>query len=749
MKPSTYTLLVLVKLFIAVNAIGQSISVTGFVTDSSSREPLSDVFVYVQGTPNGTRTNTYGFFSLTLNKKQSHTIRFSHISYADKTVTLSAITADTKLANILLSQKSRTLSEVQVFDQSNSETGQTQMSLVRLTPEQIKQIPMLLGEKDPLKALQLLPGVQQGTEGSSLFYVRGGGADQNLILLDNATVYNANHLFGFFSTFNTDAIKQVALYKGSFPARYGGRLSSVVDIQLKEGNRQKLQGEGGIGLLSSRLTLEGPIVKNKASFLVAVRRTYIDGILRLVQPNDSRQSYWFYDLNAKVNWTVNKRNALYASVYTGEDQLSSSEFITRSRSTIRFKNGINWGNVTASVRWNFVVGPKMFVNTTVTNSTYRFGLTDFYERVRNSKTYQTNLRFGSGVRDNTVKVDVDYYPNLRNTVRFGGGYTFYRFMPRQVENTLIDNDTQKNSVVGDPVVQNREGYAYGESDYQVNEQISLQTGFRLAYFKTEGATQWRPEPRIGVAYRVRQNLTVKGGYARTNQFLHQLSNTGVGLPTDLWVPATQSIKPQQADQLSIGLVKSAGRTYSFTTEVYYKWMRGMVNYAPGANFLSIGEDLTSTPADWQEAVINGKGWAYGWEVLAEKKIGRLTGWAGYTLGWSIRQFEQINEGKPFYARQDRRHELKLVSAYSLRSSVKLSAIWQYLSGTALTVPQGFYINQQIPIGKPTVTATYGQYNGFRTPAYHRLDIGVQFIRKKRWGERTWEVSVFNAYKYSA
>lgn len=745
MRPLSFTLLVLIVSSILSDVVGQSITVTGFVNDSSSKEPLSDVSVYVQGTSRGTQTNAYGFFSLTLDNKSVHTLRFSHVAYAGKTVVFSTTKAESKRVNVLLAQTAQTLSEVQVYEESNSEAQRTQMSVIRMTSEQIKQMPMLLGEKDLLKALQLLPGVQQGTEGSSLFYVRGGGADQNLLLLDNATVYNANHLFGFFSTFNADAIKHVALYKGSFPARYGGRLSSVVDIQLKEGNRQKLHGEGGIGLLSSRLTLEGPIIKNKASFLLAARRTYLDGILRLVQPKDSRQSYWFYDINAKLNWTIDKRSTLYASIYTGKDQLSISEFITRSRSTIQYRNGINWGNVTASLRWNYVVSPKIFVNTTVTNSIYTFELTDFFERIRSSTTYQTDLRFGSGVRDNTIKVDVDYYPNLRNTVRFGGGYTLYRFIPRQLENTLIDNDIRKSNIVGGTTVRNREGYVYAESDYEINDQISLQTGLRLAYFRTDGATQWRPEPRIGVAYRVKQGFSLKGGYARTNQFLHQLSNTGVGLPTDLWVPATRLIKPQQADQLSVGLVKNLGRAYAFTTEVYYKWMRALVNYAPGASFLTIGEDVTATPDDWQEAIINGKGWAYGWELLAEKKIGRLTGWAGYTLGWSIRQFDQINEGKPFYARQDRRHELKIVSAYSLRPSVKLSATWQYLTGTALTVPQGFYINQHIPIGKPTVTATYGQYNGFRTPAYHRLDVGVQFIRKKRWGERTWEISAFNAY----
>lgn len=722
---------------------GQPVRISGFVRDSSSREALSNVSVVVEEAASITQSNSYGFYALSLQKGRNYTVTYSRVGYRGQTIEIMPVV--NRELDIQLVQTVQMLAEVDVSATDDRASRQVQMSSISLTAEQIKQVPALLGEKDVLKALQLLPGVQQGAEGSSVFYVRGGGADQNLILLDNATVYNANHLFGFFSTFNTDAIKRVELFKGGFPARYGGRLSSIVDIQLKEGNRERIHGEGGIGLLASRLTLEGPIVKNKVSFLLSARRTYADALLRLIQPATSQLTYRFYDLNGKLNWTLNRRNSLYVSVYTGDDLLQIKESVNRSASAIDYRNQLKWGNTTSSLRWNYLVNSRLFSNVTLTHSIYRFGLTDFYQRIRRENTYSTDAAFASTVRDWTLKVDMDYYKSLRHSIKWGGAWTLYRFQPRAVSNKTIQEGVEQVSSATEAPVNTVEAALYAESQYQFSPKFTLNSGLRLSYYKAQRRTYWRPEPRLALAYRLTESLALKAAYSRMNQYVHQLSNTGAGLPTDLWVPATDAVPAQTGDQLALGIARDFGATYSLTTDVYYKWMRGVINYKSGANFLGIGEDLTAEKLRWENDVTSGRGWAYGLEVLAQKKRGRLTGWVGYTLSWSIRQFAELNGGKPFYARQDRRHDLKIVETYQLSPKIRLSASWQFNSGTALTVPQAVYINPGSDVGRFSPFLYYGQYNGFRTPAYHRLDASIQFVRQKRWGERSWEFSVFNLY----
>jgi hypothetical protein len=718
----------------------QTISLSGYVREKGSRENLIGVSVGVVGSSNGTTTNAYGFYSLRLPANQAVNVRFSALGYAteEKTFTLS----QSLQQEILLSAKAQELEEVMISGQIEANQA-PQMSVIRLPVSQIKQIPALLGEKDIIKALQLLPGVQKGTEGSTALYVRGGGPDQNLILLDEAQVYNANHLFGFFSVFNGDAIKNVDFWKGGFPARYGGRLSSVIDLQMKEGGKDRLRGEGGIGLLSSRLTLDGPLKKGKSSFLVSGRRTYLDLITMPLMSKELKTGYSFYDLNAKLNFDLGTKDKLYVSGYFGNDALRIKEQVERTSSTITTNSGLGWGNATGTLRWNHLFNQKLFLNTTLAVTDFRFRLFDDFELIRKDggANRSTFTEFTSSIRDYTLKADFDYFPNNSHQFKFGALVTNHRFKPRAYtkenrESNTGDSDNQLFS--------NQEFAAYAEDNY-THQKFSVNAGIRLSGMTTRARTYLFAEPRLTAGYSLPQNWVLKASYSRTNQFVHLLTNTGTGLSTDLWVPATERVPPQQADQLAIGITKAFPKAgLNVTIESYRKWMRGIVAYKEGATFLSFDEG--AKPLQWEDNVTTGRGWSYGTEVLLQKNKGRLTGWVGYTLSWTVHQFDSLNNSKRFYPRYDRRHDFSLVASYKLSPKITLSANWVYATGNALTVPQGFYFTQA-GLGQtfPERSDYLGSRNSFRAEAYHRLDVAVQFHKKKRWGERTWEVGLYNAY----
>jgi len=711
---------------------------SGFVSDERSHESLAGASVRVEG-GEGTVSNAHGFFSLQLPANRPCSLRVSMVGYEAHTL-WSAARRDERVG-VKMKPQARLLDEVRVTATDDAPSQIVQMSSLTLPLAQFKKMPLLLGEKDPLKALHFMPGVQQGVEGSSAIFVRGGGSDQNLLLLDNAVVYNANHLFGFFSTFNSDAIKRIELLKGAFPARYGGRLSSVVDVQMKEGNREKFHGEGGIGLLSSRLTLEGPLRRGKSSFLLSGRRTYADLFMGLLQPADSKLLYGFYDVNAKVNATLSARHTVFLSAYTGRDRLRITETAERPTSTVSYKNGLAWGNLTGALRWNAVWGPKTFSNLTLTRSDYRFALTDRFKRSASGGDLRREMEFLSSVRDWTLRADVDHFHRPGHLLRWGFALTAYRFTPRAV--TYFDSRSNEEPPSPPARSRNQEAALYAENESRFGEKWTVSTGLRLSVFNLPAKRYFRPEPRLALAYRTDGSTALKASYARMNQYIHQLSNTGVGFPTDLWVPSATEAPPQQSDQLALGLTHER-KGYSFMLEGYHKWMRNVINYREGANFIGVGEEPGQSTR-WEDHVVSGSGWAYGIEAFAQKQAGKLTGWVGYTLAWSIRQFDEINGGKPFYARQDRRHDFKVVGSYALTRRVQLSANWQFSTGNALSVPTATYFDATESPGNPLAISHYGQYNGFRMPPYHRLDVGVQFTKKKTWGERTWEVSIFNAY----
>lgn len=717
-------------------------TISGTVREAGSLEKLPGVTVANLRTRSGTATNNYGFYSLTL-PKDSVELLVSYVGYKPVKKVF-YLRADTVI-NIDLGIIELQTVEISA-EQQESISESTQMSQVSIPVEQVKQIPALLGEKDVLKVLQLMPGVQKGQEGSSGFYVRGGGPDQNLIILDDATVYNAFHLFGFFSLFNGDALKSIELTKGGFPSRYGGRLSSVLEMQMKDGDRQAFHGEAGIGLISSRLLLEGPILKGKSSFVVSGRRTYIDLLTIPFQKAfnpDVLAGYFFYDFNAKANYEINSKNTLYLSGYFGRDKFYS-----------RFKTGfdddqskanLSWGNATGTFRWNHIWNSRLFSNTSLIFTNYQLGInvreefdTDFFE-----------LNYNSGIRDYSFKYDFDFVPSPKHYIRFGLMTTYHQFRP----SAIVVTDSYGGSLEEKArLIEAWESGLYFEDDWTVTSRLKVNAGVRISHFTAQKKHYWRPEPRIAARYMLRENLSLKASWAVMNQYLHLLSNTGIGLPTDLWVPATKRVNPQRSWQGAFGVAQDIPKyKLLLSLEGYYKRSFDIIGYKEGASFLAVGDlGENGEPISWEDNVTPGQAWSYGVEFLVQRKFGKFTGWIGYTLSWTQLQFDSLNSGKKFYARYDRRHDLSVVGIYKINDHITLSATWVYGTGNAITLPQA---ELSLPVHSPGTPnggnnwfiTDYGEKNSFRMAAYHRLDVGIQFHKKLKRSERTFELSAYNVY----
>ena len=749
----------------------QRYTISGYVRESGSQEQLIGVNVYLPGTVTGTTSNTYGFYSLTLPAADSVTLAFSFVGYGTEIRTVK-LQKNLEL-NISLEALGRQLNEVVVSGKREADkVSQTpQMSRIDIPVQQIKKIPAFLGEKDVLRVIQLMPGVQKGSEGQTGIYVRGGGPDQNLIILDDAPVYNVSHLFGFFSVFNGDALKSVELTKGGFPARFGGRLSSVLELNMKEGNKEKLHGEGGGGLIASRLTLEGPLkfrksAPAKSSFLISGRRTYLDLLARPLIAAESNGAssggYYFYDLNAKLNYDFGQKNKLYASGYFGKDRFFFRDKSTSSTS----EGGLNWGNATGTLRWNHLFNEKLFSNASLIFSNYQFQIYAKDSQTNTTTTNQYELRYTSGVRDWGLKYDVDYFPNPQHALRFGASTTLHRFTPSAV--VVKDSDIDRFSKEIE-AIDNVESGVYVEDTWKPTPWFKMNAGLRLSYFKAENQHYLRPEPRISTAFMLRPDLSFKASYARMNQYIHLLSNTGIGLPTDLWVPSTDKIAPQQSSQVAAGFAKDFEKQgLALTIEGYYKNMNNIVNYKEGSSFLLIDDPSSADKVRWDENITSGRGWSYGAEVLLQKKTGKFSGWIGYTLSWTQWQFAELNFGQKFFPRYDRRHDLSVVGIYEISPRITLSGTWVYGTGNALTLPQSNYkayehtltpqvqyvqtgngastpIISNLPFSYGRTVNDYGPKNSFRAEPYHRFDLSLQFHKKKKYHERTWEVSIYNLY----
>jgi hypothetical protein len=737
-------------------ATQQRVTVSGFVTDAGSGERMIDATVYERASFTGTTTNNYGFFSLPLPPGRAQII-VSYIGYDADTVE-TELSRDTVM-NFSLVMSSSEIDAVTVTASGRrAKIESTQMSMIDIPIEKFLKLPVIFGEADVLKVIQLLPGVQSGTEGSSGIYVRGGGPDQNLFLLDGVPVYNANHLFGFMSVFNPDAVKSVQLYKGGFPARYGERLSSVVDIRMKEGNEKEIHGNFSVGLISSKLSLEGPITKDKTSFVITGRRTYYDILAKpfIIAANkdlDERTTggYYFYDLNAKINHKFSDKSRLYLSSYLGRDRAytrsrNETNYSDGGNNRVEFRDsyGLGWGNIITALRWNYLITNKLFSNTTFTYSKYDFDVTiESSTEDLSSKAKEVDyFKYFSGIEDVGAKIDFDWYLSPRHSVKFGTGYTYHHFRPG-VTTFRYDpmmGDGGVDTVIGDMRVSASEYIMYAEDNIDITSRIKINAGIRMSMFSVQDTGYFVFQPRFSLRYLATDDLSFKISYSKMGQFVHLLTTSAISLPTDLWLPVTKRFGPPVSHQVAIGSGFLLPGDLEMTVEAFYKTMDNLIEYKEGAFFGGTG-------AGWESKVEKGKGWAYGAEFMVEKSYGKLTGWIGYTLAWTQRRFENLNFGETFPAKYDRRHDISVALTHTFSEKVDAGIVWVFGTGNAATLGVAEYPPEDYFIKGYAYTSTtdFPGRNNYRTPSYHRLDLGVNLHKKKKNGIRTWSFSVYNAY----
>jgi hypothetical protein len=715
-------------------------TVSGFLQDAQTGENFVGANIHEPNRHLGTASNAYGFYSLTL-PVDSATIIFSYIGYEARIVNV-VLTANLKLDIALEPALLSSDSVVVEAERSVPIEERTQMSTVEIPIRQVESMPTILGETDLIKAFQLMPGVRGGSEGSSGLFVRGGSADQTLILLDGATVYNASHFFGLFSVFNAAAVRNAKLIKGGFPARYGGRLSSVLDVGMKEGNMKSFGGEFAIGAVASRLMVEGPIAKDRTSFLVSGRRTYIDQLIRPFQSDEEKAGMYFYDLNAKINHKLSTDDRLYFSVYRGNDRFRFEERRVDDRSD----GFIQWGNLTSTVRWNRVISSKLFGNLIGTFSDYGFDIKAEEEDFRNpDNSFQ--LAYTSGIRDYTVKADLDYLPTPDHFVRFGASGTNHTFSPGAtvIQVDLSDNTDQPFGLKPADQINSWEFAGYVEDDFRVNDLLKVNLGIHASAYRVDQETFSSIEPRVSLRYLLPNGWGLKASYARMQQYVLLLTNGSIGLPTDLWLPATSRVPPQKSQQVAAGVSTSiVENLFEFSVEGYYKQMDGLIEYKSGASFLGIDED-------WQDKVEIGEGRSFGIELLLQKKAGRTTGWLGYSLSNTDRRFEDLNNGEWFPFRYDARHDFALVVMHNIRPGIELSGNWVYTTGNAVSLPTTLYY------AHPYVEAfscfgctvkSFDQRGNYRQRAHHRLDVAVNFHKTTHRGRiQTITIGAYNAYNH--
>ena len=728
--------LIFLFLFFSCFCVAQTqFTISGYVQDNQSGENLIGVSIYDQNTFKGTASNQYGFYSLTINEGE-YEITYSFIGYKSITKKIN-LNKDLRL-NISLDNDAIMTEEVIVTGEKlDKNISSSSMSQAKLEVNNIKKIPVILGEVDILKSAQLLPGIQSGGEGNSALYVRGGGPDQNLILLDEAVVYNAAHLFGFFSVFNADAIKDINIIKGGMPAEYGGRLSSVLDITMKDGNNKKYEADGGIGLLSSRLTIQGPVQKDKSSFIVSGRRTYVDVLSKPFMPEDnafSGSGYYFYDLTTKINYRIDDNDRLYLSGYFGRDVFN----FANSDSDIGIE--IPWGNATTSLRWNHLFNDKLFMNTSIIFSDYRFEF--------NIAQQDFELKIFSGINDWNTKIDFLYQPNPRHTVKFGTNYIYHEFTPGNATGRSGDVVFEPDEIFKQ---YSNEGAIYISDDFEFSDILKIHAGLRYSSFQHSGYISFRDyinnelkynnnnyrhiEPRLSFRYKLNPTSSFKGSYTENYQYIHLASTSSVSLPTDLWIPSSSLLKPKFSKQYAVGYFKNLkDNMYESSIEAYYKEMDNLIEYKEGV----LPEDNTNSSSDNAFAIGNGD--SYGLELLIKKNKGRTTGWVGYTLSKTTRYFDDINEGNSFPAKYDRRHDLSITATHKLNKKWTFSSVFVYSTGNAITLPSERYL-----IGQEIYTE-FTSRNGYRMAPYHRLDIGATYYSKKKGNmQSSWNFSIYNLY----
>ncbi len=782
----------LIVLLSVIHSYAQNHTISGYVEDAATGERLIGCIVKeANNNKYVTSTNEFGFFSLKLPKKQVK-IRVYYIGYAPMELDFklskdTSLTIDLELAN----QLNKVVVNAEHYNIESS-----QMSKIDVPLKMMKNLPVIFGEVDLLKTLQLMPGVQSGTEGSNGIYVRGGGPDQNLILLDGVPVYNVSHLFGFFSVFNTDALKDVTLLKGGFPARYGGRLSSVIDIRMKDGNMKKLKGAVSIGLISSKFTIEGPIKKNKTSFIISARRTYIDILAKpfikifgnrtyseenSTDKTNNSGGYFFYDLNAKLTHKLSDKDRLFLSFYGGKDKayintrdentdnhnLDGEDLL--SSNIFADKSNLFWANTITAARWNHSFAKNLFLNTTLTYSRFNFAFGD--ETLNQSISLGDKeedelfgISYGSGIKDFAAKIDFNYFPVVNHKIRFGFSSIYHYFMPGQTHfyfDIKDKNDTSKLDLrFGSDTLFAREFSSYFEDDIVITPWFKMNIGARLSIFNVRDTTFVSPEPRISARILLNKNMSLKFSYAKMKQYLHFLTNNTVGLPLDIWVPATNIVVPEDSWQVASGMSWLISDKFTLTLEGFYKEMNNLVEYKEGESiFGNVMQQGKSN--SWEQKVTQGRGQAYGGEFFLKKASGKLTGWIAYTLSWTNRTFAGINFGKTFPYKYDRRHDISVVALYKLNKNINFGLTWVYGSGTPTTIAKSQYFDPLDENGSIEMYANdnssydywinginyYQNRNAFRLPAYHRLDLSMNISKKRKHGTRTWSFGIYNVYNH--
>lgn len=743
-------------------AFAQKYTISGYVKDKATGEDLIGANIMVVGKTIGTSANGYGFYSLTL-AGGSYDIIYSFIGYKDDTIHID-LKSD-KTLTVHLESSAIMTQEVVVSAERKANVQSSQMSVVRLPVETVKSLPAFMGEVDVLKTIQLMPGVQSAGDGNAGFYVRGGGPDQNLILLDEATVYNASHLFGFFSVFNADAVKDMEMFKGGMPAEYGGRISSVLNISMKNGNMKEYHFEGGIGTVSSRFTAQGPIVKDKASFIVSARRTYIDALIRPFTKKTSlfrTSGYYFFDINAKANWIINDNNRLYLSGYYGYDK-----FRFGSKDMGLYMN-MPWGNGFVSLRYNHVFNSKFFSNTSVIWSNYKFNTTVKMVTIvdENAENMDDASGFAikqkSGINDWNLKQDFTWLAGPKNTVKFGLNYTHHKFTPNTMSAEISD------TTLGEDFSNNNNQYAhevgiYIGDDFKINDRFTLYLGVRNSYFVHVGpftryvkddlrqntieeirykdnqpvAFYWDVEPRASFKVSLTENSSIKASYMRNSQYIHLASVSSTTLPIDLWVACSDVVKPQKGSQYALGYFQNLfNDKYEGSIEVYYKSLKNQIEYMDGA---LPGDDISDNADNY---FIFGKGYSYGVEFFFKKRVGLFTGWIGYTWSKTNKIFDDIDNGEPFPAKYDRRHDLSVTATYQITERLTASAVFVYATGNTTTLPISSYVVDG------DVVNEYGKRNSYRMPAYHRLDLSLTYdVKTKKNWESSFNFSIYNVYNH--
>jgi hypothetical protein len=710
-------------LFNLTKISAQNFTISGNVKDATSSESLVGATVHLKGTQIAANSNTDGSFSLSA-PKGKYVIIFTYIGY--KTIQQEIKLNKNISLTISFTPSETNLEEVEINTKNTSQNVKsTQMGAVKLEMSEIKKIPAFMGEVDILKTIQLLPGIKNAGDGNTGFYVRGGGPDQNLILLDGANIYNASHLLGFFSVFNGDAVQDLELFKGNMPAQYGGRLSSVLDINMKEGDDKAFHVNGGIGVIASRLTIQGPLIKNKASFLISARRTYLDVIAKpWIDKSDFKgTSYFFYDLNAKLTYKINTKNKLFLSGYFGRDKFIYND------TEGDFNTVIPWGNATAALRWNHLFNSKLFSNMSLifTNYDFSFG----------AQQQDFALTIKSGITDYNFKYDLNYYPNARHSVKAGVNYIYHTFVPTSVSaqqgSTVFDLGKKIKLYAHDVGV-------YLSDDWEITQKLKINIGLRFSNFTQIGPfTRYKKdnfdvindtvnysnnkivanynglEPRLSARYSLTKKLSLKASYSRNFQYIHLASISSISLPTDVWMPSTEVIKPQESNQYALGVFKNFKENmFETSIEVYYKTMSNQIEYKEGSQPT---DNIYDNP---DNAFTYGKGWAYGAEFFVKKSRGKFTGWIGYTLSWTWRQFDAINYGKKFLAKYDRRHDASFVVTYDANKKWNFGMVWVYGSGNRGTLPNGFFLYEG------GLSNDYGLRNSYQFVPYHRMDLNVTF-----------------------